>query len=392
MFRSGDRIVPGEDEVLPKSLQEVGLPSDDYPGKDFRFKRIQKWVIDLEPCIPSEVVDESFQTGDEAVADHTINDGIEVKAGMKVSPGMEAAKKIHIFSKFFSGFMSSRKPWIRSDSSSERFCELEGGESVWKQHSKDYCWGTTPGLHVLDLSRNCISTIEGLRELTSTTRVRLELQSHIQDRSWYGLASCSSLKELYLAGNKISEVEGLHRLLKLNVLDLRFNKISTAKCLGQLAANYNSLQSISLQGNPAQKNVGDEQLKKNLQGLLPHLAYYNKQQLKLSTLRDSSERAVRLGSSSSYQFDRNLRSDAKTLKKGGQSIVTKPTPSSHSRRSQTGVLSSKTKHSRLPPIATRPTPHHQSQQYYFDLGEKLRSLKPDLSMRRSRSEGTLGVL
>jgi hypothetical protein len=34
------------------------------------------------------------------------------------------------------------------------------------------------------------------------------------------LASCSSLKELYLVGNKISEVYGLHRLLKLKVLDL----------------------------------------------------------------------------------------------------------------------------------------------------------------------------
>jgi hypothetical protein len=35
-----------------------------------------------------------------------------------------------------------------------------------------------------------------------------------------GLASCSSLKEWYLVGNKISEVYGLHRLLKLKVLDL----------------------------------------------------------------------------------------------------------------------------------------------------------------------------
>ncbi|KAI7743795.1 hypothetical protein M8C21_004116 [Ambrosia artemisiifolia] len=42
---------------------------------------------------------------------------------------------------------------------------------------------------------------------------------------------------LSATGKKISEVEGLHRHLKLNVLDLRFNKLSTTKSLGQLAAN-----------------------------------------------------------------------------------------------------------------------------------------------------------
>ncbi|KAI4341053.1 hypothetical protein MLD38_025825 [Melastoma candidum] len=387
---SGDRIVPAEDE-LPKSLQEVGLPLDDSPGKDFRFKRIQKWVIDLEPCIPSEVVDESFQTNDETVSDHTIIDGIDVKAVMKVSPGMESAKR------YISSLSSSAATCQLGNHGLEvipflsAFVSLKVVNLSGNNIARITAGALPRGLHALNLSRNRISTIEGLRELT---RLRvLDLSYNRIFRIGHGLASCSSLKELYLAGNKISEVEGLHRLLKLNVLDLRFNKISTAKCLGQLAANYNSLQAISLEGNPAQKNVGDEQLKKNVQGLLPHLAYYNKQNLKVSsTLKDSSERAVRLGSSSSYQFDRNLRSDAKTLKKGGQSVVTKPGPSSHSRRSQAATLSSKTKHSRLPPIATRPTSHHQSQQYYFDLGEKLRSLKPDLFMHRSRSEGTLGVL
>ena len=135
-----------------------------------------------------------------------------------------------------------------------------------------------------------------------------------------GLASCSSLKELYLAANKISEVEGLHRLLKLTVLDLRFNKISTAKCLGQLAANYSSLQAISLEGNPAQKNVGDEQLKKYLQGLLPHLVYFNRQPTKASTLKDAADRSVRLGISS-HQFDRGLRSETKAGRKASHSLA-----------------------------------------------------------------------
>lgn len=117
-----------------------------------------------------------------------------------------------------------------------------------------------------------------------------------------------------MAGNKISEVEGLHRLLKLNVLDLRMNKISTAKCLGQLAANYNSLQAISLEGNPCQKNVGDEQLKKYVQGLLPYLTYFNRLPLKASTFKDAADWSAWLGISS-HQLDRGIRFDHKATKK-----------------------------------------------------------------------------
>ncbi|MCH1922498.1 protein phosphatase 1 regulatory subunit 42, partial [Shewanella sp. A3A] len=69
---------------------------------------------------------------------------------------------------------------------------------------------------MLSLSKNNISTIEGLRELT---RLRLlDISYNRISRIGHGLASCSSLKELYLGGNKISEVDGLHRLLKLKVL------------------------------------------------------------------------------------------------------------------------------------------------------------------------------
>lgn len=128
-----------------------------------------------------------------------------------------------------------------------------------------------------------------------------------------GLASCSSLKELYLAGNTIIEVEGLHRLLKLKTLDLRFNKISTSKGLGQLAANYGSLQAINLEGNPAQKNVGDEQLKKFLLGLLPNLVYYNKQAIQMGS-KEVSGRASRVVASS--QVDRGFKVGHKISQRG----------------------------------------------------------------------------
>lgn len=210
---------------------------------------------------------------------------------------------------------------------------------------------------------------------------------------WEGLASCSSLKELYLAGNKISEVEGLHRLLKLSILDLRFNKISTTKCLGQLAANYNSLQAISLEGNPCQKNVGDEQLKKYLQGLLPHLVYYNRQPIKVNTLKDGADRSVRLGMSS-HQFDRSLRSDRKTTRKGshgGAGARWPSTPSTHARRSQTvdSPKVSKGKQSQLPPTRTKGSTQSR---YPLDLPSKALNLTSERSIRKSRSEGTLGAL
>ncbi|CAA6658832.1 unnamed protein product [Spirodela intermedia] len=141
-------------------------------------------------------------------------------------------------------------------------------------------------LHALDLSRNRITTIEGLRDLT---RLRvLNLSYNKISRIGHGLSNCTLIKELYLAGNKISNVEGLHRLLKLAVLDLSFNKVTTAKALGQLVANYNTLLVLNLLGNPVQSNIGDDQLRKVVAGLLPQLAYLNKQPIKPQRAREGA--------------------------------------------------------------------------------------------------------
>ncbi|XP_072990177.1 uncharacterized protein [Typha latifolia] len=151
--------------------------------------------------------------------------------------------------------------------------------------------GSLPkSLHTLDLSRNKIATIEGLKELT---RLRiLNLSYNRISRIGHGLSSCTAIKELYLAGNKISNVEGLHRLLKLTILDMSFNKITTAKALGQLVANYNSLLALNLLGNPIQSNIGDDQLRKAVTGLLPHLTYLNKQPIKLHRAREVATDSV----------------------------------------------------------------------------------------------------
>lgn len=81
-----------------------------------------------------------------------------------------------------------------------------------------------------------------------------------------GLYNCTLIKELYLSGNKIGDVEGLHRLLKLTILDLSFNKITMTKALVQPVANFHSLLVLNL-------------LRKAVSSLLPQLAYLNKLQL-----------------------------------------------------------------------------------------------------------------
>ncbi|KAA8524514.1 hypothetical protein F0562_010937 [Nyssa sinensis] len=364
---------------------------EELSSKDFKFKRIEEWVIDLQHCSPLEETNESDSN------DHQVQGGASVLDNMiaarldgKVTPGMEAAKKYisslsatsttaqlanHglVVIPFLSAFVNLR------------VLNLSGNAIV------RITAGALPrGLHILNLSKNNISTIEGLRELT---RLRvLDLSYNRIVRIGHGLASCSALKELYLAGNKISEVDGLHRLLKLNVLDLRFNKFSTAKCLGQLAANYNSLQAISLEGNPAQKNVGDEQLKKYLQGLLPHLAYFNRKSIKAGTLKDAADRPARLGIAA-HQIDRGHRSEHKNLRKGSGVATHKIASASiHGRRNQVvaSPKQSRGRHGCLPPSGTKTTTNHRH--HFDDFGSKLLSLRSDLSIPRSRSAGTLAAL
>ncbi|KAJ7948226.1 Outer arm dynein light chain 1 protein, putative isoform 1 [Quillaja saponaria] len=387
-----DWIMPVTDEGnAVRNLQgESSVPrQDELRSKDFKIKRIEEWVNDLLHCSPLEETNESYQTNDPVSSDvNTLNGLTIAKVDAKVTPGMEAAKKYisalstaattaqlanHglVVIPFLSAFVSLK------------VLNLSGNAIV------RITAGALPrGLHMLNLSKNNISTIEGLRELT---RLRvLDLSYNRIFRIGHGLASCSTLKELYLAGNKISEVEGLHRLLKLNVLDLRFNKVSTAKCLGQLAANYNSLQAISLEGNPAQKNVGDEQLKKNLQGLLPHLAYFNRQPIKASSLKDAADRSVRLGISS-HQFDRGLRSDHKSTRKGSHGLTRPSFSSTHARGNQTSISPklSKGKHGyNLPPSGTKALAYNR---HHFDFSSKLLNFRPDFPIRRNHSEGTLGA-
>ncbi|GFP93758.1 dynein assembly factor 1 axonemal [Phtheirospermum japonicum] len=380
---------------------------DEVPAKDFRLKRIEEWVINLQHCGPMDESNESeppFHDQELPEGNALLEEPAAVKSEVKVSPGMEAAKR-YISSLNASATAAQLTnlglvviPFL-SAFGSLKALNLSGNAidvNLWPGPVFGWVWdsvlglkntivriaaGALPrGLHILNLSKNSISTIEGLRDLT---RLR------VLDLSY------NRILRIGHAGNKISEVEGLHRLLKLNVLDLRFNKISTTKCLGQLAANYNCLQALSLEGNPAQKNVGDEQLKKYVQSLLPHLTYYNRQSIKVGTMKDGAERSARLGISS-HQVDRGLRAEVKNARKGSHGIVAQKVSSStnHGRKTQglvAGKVTRSGRHGRLPPSGIKTTTNH-GQQITMDVSSKLMGLKSDFSFPRSRSEGNLGAL
>lgn len=385
-----DWVVPvSEGANMEKNIQgEISLNHrEEVPAKDFKLKRIEDWVNDLQPCDP---VEESTEISPCDEGNTSLGEPSPSKVEVKVSPGMEAAKR-YISSLNASATAAQLTnlglvviPFL-SAFSSLKALNLSGNAIV------RIAAGALPrGLHILNLSKNNITTIEGLRELT---RLRvLDLSYNRILRIGHGLASCTSLKELYLAGNKISEVEGLHRLLKLNVLDLRFNKISTAKSLGQLAANYSCLQALSLEGNPAQKNVGDEQLKRYVESLLPHLTYYNRQSVKVGAMKDTSDRTTRLGIGA-HQIDRGLQVDVKNARKGTHGIVAqKVSSSTHGRKSQV-VASAKptrgSRHGHRPPSGMKTAAQGSP---LPELSSKNVGVRRDFSILRSRSEGNLGAL
>ncbi|XP_038897382.1 uncharacterized protein LOC120085476 [Benincasa hispida] len=258
-----------------------------FSAESSSLRRVDEWVKDLqiEPCVSIDEVggdkdpDTFFPPSPERTSTHMPRRGEpnlteEILYANSVIQSLNSSSTVaHI-----SGIGLKAIPTI-SHLSGLRSVNLSGNLIA---HINP---GSLPkGLHTLNLSRNKISAIEGLKELT---RLRiLDLSYNRISRIGHGLSNCAIIKELYLAGNKISDVEGLYRILKLTVLDLSFNKISTTKALGQLVANYNSLQALNLLGNPIQSNVSDDQLRKAVVGLLPNLVYLNKQAIKAQRARE----------------------------------------------------------------------------------------------------------
>lgn len=285
-YKSWDAFQNGASGFWPQN-QWVAFSSESSP-----FARVDEWVKGLETEYPLPVIDNyendegiifppSPETGKSPVRStthltrqHDINLSEEILHANSVIETLNSSSTVaHI-----SGIGLKAIPLISS------FCSLRS-INLSNNFIVQIAPGSLPkGLNTLNLSRNKINTIDGLRELT---RLRvLDLSYNRISRIGHGLSNCTLIKELYLAGNKISDVEGLHRLFKLTVLDLSFNKVSTTKALGQLVANYNTLQALNLLGNPIQSNISDDHLRKAVCDLLPKLVYLNKQPIKPQRARE----------------------------------------------------------------------------------------------------------
>lgn len=201
----------------------------------------------------------------------------------------------------------------------------------------------------LDLPPKINCPVLQLAKYSSFTCLKYLLNMRLWLQIASGLSNCTLIKELYLAGNKVSTIEGLHRLLKLTVLDLSFNKITTTKALGQLVANYNSLLALNLLGNPIQINVSDDQLRKAVCSLLPKLAFLNKQPINSQKAREVGTEAVAkaaLGSGTRGTRRKAIKkvstgtSSSSSVHRSSASVSQK---SRHRLRSRTQLQSSKAK-------------------------------------------------
>lgn len=91
-----DWIVPATDELKSRKFLkgETSNQQSEFPGHDFKIKRIEDWVNDLQHVNLSEEADEFTGYDDEIPKEPTVlNEPTASKGDVKLTPGMEAAKK-----------------------------------------------------------------------------------------------------------------------------------------------------------------------------------------------------------------------------------------------------------------------------------------------------------
>ncbi|VAI09738.1 unnamed protein product [Triticum turgidum subsp. durum] len=132
------------------------------------------------------------------------------------------------------------------------------------------------------------------------------------------ISAFSSLRAVNLSGNFIAHISAGSLPKGLHSLDLSFNRVTTTRGLGQLVANYNSLKALNLLGNPVQANVGDDALRKAVSGLLPLLAYLNKQALKPQSAREAAKDSVAKAALGNNRWSSRRRASS-TARRLGQS-------------------------------------------------------------------------
>ncbi|KAG9137202.1 hypothetical protein Leryth_012028 [Lithospermum erythrorhizon] len=166
-----DWIMPVGDEVNTNSNNQEKSSlyrPDIVPGKDFKIKRIEEWVMDLHDCSSVEEIAEPSADDPEVSKNDSIFELPSENQDIKVNPSMEAIKK---YISSLSATSTAAQlvnhglaviPFL-SAFTSLRALNLSGNLIV------RITAGSLPrGLHVLNLSKNNISTVEGLRGTHTT--------------------------------------------------------------------------------------------------------------------------------------------------------------------------------------------------------------------------------
>lgn len=178
-------IMPVLDELhATKNLHDELSPSQESLNKDFRFKRIEEWINSLEHCSPTEEINELSQSSEPVKEDGMSNELTAAKRYISSLTANASTAQLAnhglVVIPFLSAFVSLRVLNL-SGNAIGLHLYLNVGSFLFHlillvfNYFFSLCMlvsvritsGALPrGLHTLNLSKNNISYIEGLRELT----------------------------------------------------------------------------------------------------------------------------------------------------------------------------------------------------------------------------------
>lgn len=127
-----------------------------------------------------------------------------------------------------------------------------------------------------------------------------------------------SLKKLYLVGNKKNEVKGFY-WLKLTVLDLHFNKISTSNVSTNLQQTIIPCKPLAWKVTHHKRTLEMNIWRKFCKVFL-HIWFTLTSRILKSTLKDAIESSIRLGIIA-HQFNRELRLKPKATRKSNHGLL-----------------------------------------------------------------------
>ena len=144
---------------------------------------------------------------------------------------------------------------------------LQGHEKLYKIYAQDNqiddlspLSGTT-GLISVACARNNISDANALGGNTLLYSLDLA-ENDLDDAGMVGLANCSELENLGLAGNRLTNLDFCERMIKLDKIDVssnaitKFGKLSSCSNLRFLLAHHNKLTNIEELGNYFEALIG----------------------------------------------------------------------------------------------------------------------------------------